>query len=91
MVPTGKFGGDDFISITLAINNIPAHTHLIPSAGQEHANDIKPENQPVVDMMFPNGTVSEDGTADGLKTNPDAIIKEVRNQYKTAIFIQKIT
>lgn len=87
---SGKDGGSDTLNIVLDKGNIPAHTHLIPSAGLEHANDVNPENQPVVDQMFPNGTVSEDGTADGLKVSPDAIIKDIRNTYKTVILIQKV-
>jgi len=90
MGSTGKSGGSDSLSITLTKGNIPAHVHTIPDQIIEHASNLSPNNQQVVKEFTSSGKLTGDGTADGLKTNPDAIIKDIRNQYKTVILIQKI-
>jgi len=92
---TGKSGGSDSVSITLTKANIPAHVHNYTEnefydAGGSNG-DV--ENAPSIGdwKNRVNTANTENGTADGLKTSPDAIIKDIRNAYKTAIFIQKIS
>lgn len=95
MGSTGKSGGNDSISITLTKANIPAHIHSYSDnefydAGSSNG-DV--ENAPSIGdwKNRVNTANTGNGTADGLKTSPDAIIKDIRNAYKTAIFIQKIS
>ena len=92
MGPTGKSGGNDSISILLGKNNIPAHEHqyiyFSKTNGNWYDNILGAPQNGESDVIIGGNTT--DGTADGLKVNPDAIIKDIRNEYKTIIFIQKI-
>lgn len=88
---SAKSGGSDSLSFTLTKGNIPAHTHTVGQA-IEHANDVNPENQQVVRELNTTDALvnTGNGVADGLKTSPDAITEDIRNNYKTVIVIQKI-
>lgn len=89
---SAKAGGSDSLSITLTKGNIPAHTHTVGSA-IEHANDLNPENQQVIRELNQTDALvnTGNGVADGLKTSPDPINKNIRNSFKTVIVIQKIS
>lgn len=95
MGTTGKSGGSDSLSITLTKGNIPAHVHTYTEnefydAGASNG-DV--EHTPVTGdwKNRENSLTTGNGTADGLKTSPDAIVKDIRNEYKTVILIQKIS
>ena len=89
---SAKTGGSDTLSFTLTKGNIPAHVHTYSSPnksdGEWYASIGGAPSHGIAEN--PSSSTTGDGSADGLKTNPDAINEDVRNTFKTVILIQKI-
>jgi len=91
---SAKSGGSDTLVFTLTKGNIPAHIHTYSdnefydagsSNGDVDAADVVGDYK-----NRTNSFNTGNGTADGLKTSPDAINEDIRNAFKTVIVIEKI-